>query len=61
MWTYLHFLKYDQNEHELITNQAIFIKQNKKLFCLQVFEINSNEVSFWSNDIIIRYGIFITH
>lgn len=37
MWTYLHFLKYDQNEHELITNQAIFIK--KKLFCLQVFEI----------------------
>lgn len=29
MWTYLHFLKYDQNEHELITNQAIFIKQKK--------------------------------
>lgn len=38
MWTYLHFLKYDQNEHELTTNQAIFIKK-KKLFCLQVFEI----------------------
>lgn len=27
MWTYLHFLKYDQNEHELITNEAIFIKK----------------------------------
>lgn len=39
MWTYLYFLKYDQNEHELITNQAIFIKQKKNVFCLQVFEI----------------------
>lgn len=34
MWTYLHFLKYDQNEHELITNQAIFIKQKKFQFIL---------------------------
>lgn len=34
IWTYLHFLKYDQNEHELITNQAIFIKQKKFQFIL---------------------------